>query len=361
VSHRGDALSVNGRFLSQPTTGTQRYALELTRRLAGRHGDRVVVHVPKGTRVPDDIASAARVRESWATGQVFEQVVLPWVTRRDLLLSLGGPAPVLARRQVVTLHDVSVFRHPGTYSRGFRTWYRAMYRVLARRAVRVLTVSEFSAGELHAVLGLDTGRIALVPNGSDHVDSFTPSRPDLGGVEADLVGGAPWVLCVGTFARHKNLAPTLDALEAAGIRSVVVGARGGSRVFADAGPARWSRATFAGRLSDDELAWLYGAASVLVFPSLYEGFGIPVVEAQRLGCPVVALRAGPMAEVSGGGAVLCDVDEPRQVVEAVLGIAADPAHRSALVESGHRNAERYTWDASADLLDQALAEAGWKA
>ncbi|MFM6851605.1 MAG: glycosyltransferase family 4 protein [Terrabacter sp.] len=360
LSQSGRALAVNGRFLSQATTGTQRYALELTTRLAERYRDRVVVHVPKGTRVPEEIAARARVRESRSRGQAFEQVVLPWLARRDLLLSLGGPAPVLARRQVATLHDVSVFRHPQTYSRGFRVWYRGMYRVLARRADRVLTVSSFSAGELEAVLGVPVSRVSVVPNGSDHVDRFSPSQPDLGGVEARLTDGAPWVLCVGTFARHKNLAPVLDALEVAGISSVVVGARGGSRVFADVGEVRWARATFAGRLTDDELAWLYGRATALVFPSLYEGFGIPVVEAQRLGCPVVALRAGPMAEVAGDGAVLCDPAEPQQVVGAVGEIAADPACRAALVESGRRNAERYTWDHSADLLEQALGAAGWQ-
>jgi glycosyltransferase involved in cell wall biosynthesis len=360
LSQSGRALAVNGRFLSQATTGTQRYALELTTRLAARHGRRVVVHVPRGTPVPAVIEQAADVRESWASGQVFEQVVLPWLARRDLLLSLGGPAPVLARSQVATLHDVSVFRHPETYSRGFRTWYRGMYRLLARRAVRVLTVSSFSAGELAAVLRMPAGRVSVVPNGGDHVDRFTPAQPDLGSVEARLVDGEPWVLCVGTFARHKNLVPALDALEEAGISSVVVGARGGNRVFADAGEGRWNRATFAGRLSDDELAWLYRRATALVFPSLYEGFGIPVVEAQRLGCPVVALRAGPMAEVAGDGAVLCDPAEPQQVVRAVREIAADPARRSALVESGRLNAERYTWDRSADLLEQALAEAGWE-
>ena len=361
MGHRRRALAVNGRFLSQATTGTQRYALELTTRLVARHPGRIVLHVPQGTTVPAEIADAARVRESRATGQVFEQVVLPWLTRRDLLLSLGGPAPVLARRQVATLHDVSVFRHPETYSRGFRTWYRAMYRLLARRATRVLTVSDFSAGELQAVLGVAPSRVDVVPNGSDHVDRFSPQRPDLGGVEAALADGGPWVLCVGTFARHKNLVPALDALEAAGLRSVVVGARGGTRVFADAGSARWSHATFAGRLSDDELAWLYRAATAFVFPSLYEGFGIPVVEAQRIGCPVVALRAGPMAEVAGDGAVLCDVDDPRQIVDAVREISADPARRTALVEAGQRNAARYTWDASANLLEKALAEAGWDA
>ncbi|MFC7594480.1 glycosyltransferase family 4 protein [Terrabacter sp. GCM10028922] len=360
VGHRRRELALNGRFLSQATTGTQRYALELATRLVARHPGRVVLHVPRGTAVPAELAGSARVRESRATGQLFEQVVLPWLARRDLLVSLGGPAPVAARRQVATLHDVSVFRHPETYSRAFRTWYRAMYRVLARRALRVLTVSRFSARELVAVLGVDAGRLAVVPNGSDHVDRFTPARPVLG-ADADAVAGGdePWVLCVGTFARHKNLVPALDAFEGAGLRSVVVGARGDGRVFADAGGARWAHATFAGRVTDEELAWLYDAASALVFPSVYEGFGIPVVEAQRRGCPVVALHTGPVPEVAGDGAVLCDPDRPEALVEAVREVLEHPGRRSQLVAAGRRNAERYTWDGSTDLLEAALAEAGW--
>src|SRR5829696_660632 len=123
---------------------------------------------------PHGSSPGTRVLESRARGQVFEQLVLPWVARRDLLLSLGGPAPLAARRQVATLHDVSVFRHPETYSRAFRTWYRSMYRVLARRATRVLTVSAFSAGELQSVLHVDAGRVSVVPNGCDHVDGFAP-------------------------------------------------------------------------------------------------------------------------------------------------------------------------------------------
>lgn len=360
MGHRRRELALNGRFLSQATTGTQRYALELATRLAARHPGRVVVHVPRGTVVPEELAGSARVRESRASGQVFEQVVLPWLVRRDLLLSLGGPAPVAARRQVATLHDVSVFRHPETYSRAFRTWYRAMYRVLARRAVRVLTVSQFSAGELEAVLGVEPARVTVVPNGSDHVDRFTASRPALGGdTDALVTGDEPWVLCVGTFARHKNLVPALDAFEAVGLRSVIVGARGDGRVFADAGEARWAHATFAGRLTDDELAWLYDGATALVFPSVYEGFGIPVIEAQRRGCPVVALRTGPVPEVAGDGAVLCDPARPEALVEAVRLVASDPAHRAALVTAGRRNTERYTWDRSTDLLETALAGAGW--
>ncbi|MGW5242041.1 glycosyltransferase family 4 protein [Monashia sp. NPDC004114] len=372
-------LAVNGRFFTQATTGTQRYALELTRRLVQRFPGQVVIHVPKGAVVPPEIAAGAVVRESWAAGQLFEQVALPWAARRELLVSLGGPAPLAARSQVATVHDVSVFRHPRTYSRAFRTWYRAMYVVLARRAERVLTVSEFSAREVEDVLGVRPERLAVVPNGSDHVDHVTAVRPPLGlppfeqgegpdpgrpacealpeAVPGTLEPG--WVLCVGTFARHKNVSPALDAFEMAGVRSVVVGARGNRRVFSGIGTGRWTRAFFAGRLTDEELVWLYRHACALVFPSVYEGFGIPVVEAQRLGCPVVAMRVDPLPEVAGDGAVLCDPDHPDEIVAAVQRLIDDPAERDDLVERGRRNAQRYTWDASVDTLVITLAELGW--
>ena len=311
---------------------------------------------------------------------MFEQVALPWVARRDLLLSLGGPAPVAARRQVATVHDISVFRHPQTYSRAFRTWYRFMYLVLARRAERVLTVSEFSAREVGEVLGVRPERLRVVANGSDHVDHVTPVRPSLGQPPSDQDDSGPepvehvdsatpagaggdaapgWVLCVGTFARHKNLSPALDALEKAGVRSVVVGARGSRRVFTAVHPGRWSRAFFPGRLSDGELVWLYRHACALVFPSVYEGFGIPVVEAQRLGCPVVAMRVEPMPEVAGDGAMLCHPGRPDEIVAEVRRLMDDPAHRADLTERGRHNAERYTWDASVQDLIAALGELGW--
>ena len=351
-------LAVNGRFLSQATTGTQRYALELVSRLAARHAGGLVVHVPQGTKVPAAIASHVEVCESRARGHLFEQVALPWATRHDLLLSLGGPAPVAARRQVATIHDVSVFRYPQTYSRTFRTWYRSMYRVLSRRAVRLVTVSKFSADELVRVLQVSPYRVSVVPNGADHVDGVVATQPDLSAYPVLSTGG-PWVLCVGTFARHKNLGPALDALEAAGIASIVVGARGSAAIFAEADIGRWSLAHIAGRLSDEELVWLYGHAAALVFPSLYEGFGIPVVEAQRLGCPVVGLDTGPMREVGGDAVSLCDPSHPERVVGLVRRLTDNTGFRAETIAAGRRNAEHFQWDASADRLEDTLAQAGW--
>lgn len=347
-------IFVNGKFLAQPMTGTQRYAYELTKRIADRHAGRIELVVPSDARVPESLAAIVNLRRTRLRGQLFEQVGLPWFGRHGVVVSLGGPAPAGCRRQVVTLHDVSAYRFPTTYSRSFGAWYRTLYRVLARRAEAVVTVSEFSRREINAVLGRALTAMDVVPNGADHTDGITPQRPSIPDLSELLAGGRPWALCVGTLAKHKNLAPTLDAFERAGIAAVVVGARGSGKVFASVDPARWPGALMAGRLEDSELAWLYQHATALVFPSLYEGFGLPIVEAQRQGCPVVAVRTASIPEVAGDGAILCDVGRPDDLADAVRRIDADPRLRSQLIAQGVANASRFEWDRSADLLDVVL-------
>jgi glycosyltransferase involved in cell wall biosynthesis len=277
---------------------------------------------------------------------LFEQVALPWSARADLLLSLGGPAPVLARRQVATMHDAGVFRVPESYSWAFRSWYRLMYRVVARRASVVLTVSRFSAGELARVLDVSESRFVVAPDGSDHVDAVEPVRPDL-----PIEEGA-FLLCVGTPAPHKNLSLPLGVLDDLAQPLVVVGTVG-ARVFGEHSPTTRSpeRARFPGRLSDAEVVWLYRHAAALVFPSRYEGFGLPVVEAQRLGCPVVCADRSSLPEVAGDGAVYFDPEDSRSLLAALDQVQGD---RAGLVARGRANADRFRWYTTVDIVAAAL-------
>lgn len=344
-------IGLNGKWMSQPMTGTQRYAYEITQRLAIAEPGTYRLHVPRGAKVPSWVPAGVDVCRSRLSGTLFEQIALPFAGRSRLLLSLGGPAPLLARRQVVTMHDATPFRVPDTYSSTFGRWYRFLYRVLARRALRVLTVSEFSAGELAEVLLVPRDRFIVVPDGCDHVDPLTPSRPEL-----DMDGEEPFVLCIGTFAKHKNLAAPLTALGEAGIRTVVVGARGSSRVFEAENTQSWPNAVIAGRLLDEEIVWLYRHAVALVFPSMYEGFGLPIIEAQRLGCPVIASDRASMPEVAGEGALYIDPDRPEEIVEAVKKLMADHERRDVLVAAGEINARRFLWDTSAAAVRSLLQE-----
>jgi glycosyltransferase involved in cell wall biosynthesis len=346
-------LALNGKWLGQETTGTQRYAAEITRHLLPRLPDRAVLHVPADASVPEWLAGQVDLRRSRIRGTPFEQIALPWAARKDLLLSLGGAAPLLARRQVATMHDATPFRLPRTYGRVFGTWYRLMYRAVARRAERLLTVSEFSRRELGAVLGVDADRFVVVPNGVEHSDSPGREVP----VEVD---DGPFVLMVGPPAAHKNIAPVASAMAARGMPVVVVGraAPGVFRAADELGPegdglrgVHWL-----GRVSDAQMLWLYRHASVLVFPSLYEGFGLPVVEAQRLGCPVVASDRASLPEVAGDGAVLLDPTDADRVAERVAELLADDQALARLAALGRANAERFRWATSADRVAETLSE-----
>jgi len=344
-------IGLNGKWLSQPMTGTQRYAYEITRRLVAAQPERYTLHLPKDATVPSWMPSGVKVRRSRLHGTSFEQLALPLAGRSQILVSLGGPAPLLARRQVVTMHDATPFRIPDTYSSTFGRWYRLMYRVLARRSLKILTVSEFSARELTEILAIPPSKLVVAPDGCDHVDRLEPSRPDL-----EIDDEVPFVLCVGTLARHKNLPAALTALERAGVRAVVVGARGSSRVFESADTQSWPNAVIAGRLSDAEIAWLYRHAVALVFPSLYEGFGLPIVEAQRLGCPVIASNRASIPEVAGKGAVYVDPERPEEIVEAVRMLREDPGRRDVLVRAGEANADTFLWNFSAAGIRSVIDE-----
>ena len=345
-------LALNGKWLGQEITGTQRYAAEMTRHLLPRLPDRAVLHVPGNAILPEWLADQVEVRRSRLRGTPFEQIALPWAARRQLLLSLGGAAPLLARRQVATMHDATPFRLPQTYGRVFGTWYRLMYRVVARRAERLLTVSEFSKRELSAVLGVDPGRFVVAPNGVEHSDA------DVGEAAVDLATDR-FVLMVGPPTAHKNIAPVASAIASRGTHVVVVG-RAAHGVFRAATPAARDvgaeRVEWLGRVSDEQMRWLYRHASVLVFPSLYEGFGLPVVEAQRLGCPVVASNRASLPEVAGEGAVLVDPSDPARVAERVVELLADEQALARIAASGRANAQRFRWSNSADRVAETLSE-----
>jgi glycosyltransferase involved in cell wall biosynthesis len=191
---------------------------------------------------------------------------------------------------VVTVHDVAVFRHPKAFPWWTRMYSRRVVPRVLRAAQRVLAVSEFTASELEEVLGIAREKIRVVPNAVDSV--FSPDGPRAKG---------DYVLAVGTLEPRKNLKRTIDAAARLGLELRVVGAPGWGGVEARGDHVRWL-----GEVSDDELARQYRGALCLAYPSLYEGFGIPVLEAMACGAPVVTSAGGATAEVGGAAAVLVD-------------------------------------------------------
>lgn len=359
---------LNGKFTAQRTTGVQRVAMQLVlaldaalARQAPPAGERWVLLYPAGGQPPPLRAIEARALPgSGSSLHLWEQLSLPWAARDGLLLNLAGAAPWLARRQIGTLHDAAVFEQAQAYRPAFRLWYRALFRHLARRAVRLLTVSRFSQGRLAQHLGLPPQAIGVLPNGCEHLDDVVA---DTGVLQRLGLVGQPFFLAVGSDNPTKNLDRLRQAhrlLPAAQRPRLVMVGGGQAQVFAAAGATGAGEPAEgviqAGPCQDAELKALYQHALALVFPSLYEGFGLPPLEAMRCGCPVIAGRAAALPEVCGEAAWLVDPLDVNALAQAMARLASDAAERQRWRERGLAHAQHWRWsDAAGALLAEVRA------
>jgi glycosyltransferase involved in cell wall biosynthesis len=258
---------------------------------------------------------------------------LPLLARRERVGVLHCPgfrAPVRAPMPVVvTVHDLAVLRYPEVFPRWSRTYSRATLRPILHNAARVIAVSELTKRDVVELLGVHEERVRVVPNAVDAV--FSPE-----GTRAD----GDYVLAVGTLEPRKNLARLVEAMRDIDLELRVVGPRG----WGEGGVRPDARVTLLGYVPDDELARLYRGAQCVAYPSLYEGFGIPVLEAMASGAPVVTSAGSAMEEVAGGAAVLVDPLDPAAIA---AGIREAIDRRDELGRAGVERARLYTWDAAA--------------
>jgi glycosyltransferase involved in cell wall biosynthesis len=242
---------------------------------------------------------------------------------------LRSPVPL-----VITVLDLAVLRHPETFNQWTRRYSRLFVPRVARAARLIVAISEFTKRELVALLGVPESKIRVTPLGVAPV--FTPEGPAAAG---------DYVLAVGTLEPRKNLGAAQEAARRLGIELRVVGEKGWGGGSADG---------WIGRVSDEELARLYRGARCLVYPSLYEGFGLPVAEAMACGTPVVTAAAGALEEVAGGAAVLVD---PRDPAAIAAGIEEALAHRDGLSRKGIERARAFDWTETARATAAVYEEA----
>jgi glycosyltransferase involved in cell wall biosynthesis len=306
----------------------------------------------------------ARSRPEWVRG---EQQLLPRLAKRervDLLHSLASTAPVWGQfRRVVTIHDVIYRVHPEGHA-GLRARVMGVLVPLAaRRSDRVIVPSRSTRNDLASLLNVPVTKIDVVPEGvrlplQDRPTDVTDLRDRLG------IGDRPVALTVSAKRPHKNLMRLLEAMALIpnDRRPVLVlpgypteweaELRGKAHDLGLDGDTR-----FLGWVPEDELENLYAAAACFVFPSLYEGFGLPVLDAMARGVPVACSDRGSLPEVAGDAARLFDPEHPTAIAEAIETLLSDRAEADRLVAAGRARAAEFTWQETARLTVEVYRRA----
>jgi glycosyltransferase involved in cell wall biosynthesis len=365
-------LAINGRYLTRRTTGVERVARGIVDVLDARVDDDGLLHAagiafrpcilaPKGEvslppgRIPVD-------RTARLSGNAWEQCELPWSARGALLLNLCNTAPVLARAQCTYVHDAGVYAIAESYDWRFRAWYRCLHRFYRLRGDRLLTNSVFSARELRRHAGFSLDRLHVAPPGCDHVHGFADTpMPE---AVARLAAGRGYYVIVGSRARHKNIAVAVEAhrrhlrthpqspalVMIGGERRDIFGHDHGADDRADDGVLHL------GYLDDPTLVAILRRARALIFPSRYEGFGLPLVEAMALGCPVVASDLPTAREIGIGACWVFPPGDADALAAQLALVDAHPHQVSQKVLVGRQRAAGLSWDACADAVLDTLAQ-----
>lgn len=345
-------------------TGVQRYAFEMISALdrliaAGElppelSGVRWVLLKPDGatTEIPL-YAITSRVVGSRLPSHLWDQIALLVAARRGLLVSLANRGPILHQRQLVIVHDAIVFRHPEFYRPRYVRVHQLLGKALARCA-RVGTVSEFSRREIAEVLHLNPIEIPIIPNGTEHL--IGAARDDSIIDELGL-RHRRYFLTLGSLSGNKNVGLAVRAFQSlarSDARLVSVG--GGGSVFKNVQGAEMPGVIQTGRLPDEKVAALYAHAAAFVFPSIYEGFGIPPLEAMTFGTPVLASTAGALLETCGDAATYFGANDSDSLAALMAGVLDAGPPTQVQKKAWRDHAASFSWRMSAEKLVATVSE-----
>jgi glycosyltransferase involved in cell wall biosynthesis len=355
-------LYINGKFASQATTGVQRYAETLVSSWdadlaegkidSSKFSIRLVV--PKTDRPLPQYRHIEIIR-SRLNGKLWEQFELPCRSRGSLLFSPYAAAPLLKKRHIVTIHDAGVAATPEQYSFLFRSYYRFVYWFLGRFCLTLLTVSEFSRNELHRFFSIPLAKLTAIPPGSDYLMRFASDTSIL-----DRFGltSRKFVLGVSSQSPIKNFTGLAEAWKLLDLPTIKLAIAGGtnSRVFGVKGIDLQEGIVKLGYVSDSELRALYEHAAVFVYPSFYEGFGLPPVEAMFCSCPVIAANSSALPETCADAVIYCNPNDSQEIASRIEQVLRDSHLACDLREKGVARARKFETRAAATRIWNEIAK-----
>jgi glycosyltransferase involved in cell wall biosynthesis len=287
---------------------------------------------------------------------LWEQTVLPRLLSRlqaDLLHAPAFVAPIASRcAQVITVHDLSFLRYPKYFRTGNRIYLALMTGIACRRAAGVIAVSDFTGQEVTKLLKVSPERVHTVYHGV--APRFRP-LPEEDVARFRRIHGLPerFILYMGTLEPRKNLIRLIqafDKLRDPSLHLVLAGAKGWlfEEIFGEVERLDLTdRVHFPGFVPDEDQAFWYNAARVFAYVSVYEGFGMPVVEALACGAPTVTASTTSLPEAGGSGVLLTPPDDVGAMADALHRVLSDAVLRGRLRELGFAQAARFSWDATA--------------
>lgn len=345
-------LCVNARFLTQNISGVQRHAIEISRQLKKLNND--ISFISPKNIIHNDLASELNATcIGNLTGHLWEQIELPKYLKsnnKPILLNLANTAPVLYGNNIVTLHDISFIRFPKNFSWKFRFAYKIAIPLILKKSKLILTDSIFSKNEIASVYNIDPINIKVVHCAVSKEFQYSAANIK-----------DKYILAVSSQSYHKNfhaLIKSFNSLTDKSVKLYLVGAINGN--FADHKLAREINGNenikFMGRVEDAELVQLYSNAQCFVYPSLYEGFGIPPLEAQACGCPCVVSNVASLPEVCGASVIYCNPYSTEDISEKIQQVISDEACRKNLKAKGYENIMRFSWKKSAEKILKIVDE-----
>ena len=329
----------NTRILNAPRTGVGRYTTELLKRMPAL----------RTVRPPALLKTFV--------GHAWEQAVLPFHARGNLLWSPAGTGPIGVRNQVITVHDIAPLEYPEGYSPAFRQWYEFLWRRLLPRVRAIITVSEFNKRRLVETLDLAPDAIHVTHLGVDHSYFFPRSAAEVEAVRRKHGLPEKFVLFVGSLSARKNIRRLIEAwreIRDPDAHLVLAGGVGSIGLAGGELPDVPPRTIVIGRVDDEDLPALFTAATLFVYPSVYEGFGLPPLEAMACGTPCLVSNLTSIPEVAGPAARQVDAYDVAGMARALDELIGDVSLLARMRETGLSHVKRFTWDATALRTNEIL-------
>lgn len=375
-------IGVNAHLLSftpgYRRAGVSQYTEQIVRSLAAlapEYGDTLTVFAEPTPPPPGYVSPAvhwhrSRLPTGHAPGRIlWEQAVAPFMVPRahlDVLLCPVNVVPLaVAVPTVVTVHDLAFLAHPEAFIPAKRRYLAAMTRLSTHRARRVIAVSAHTAADLTQYFGVPPAKITVIPNAADPAFRPATNPADIAAFRQNTGLPERFVLAVGTLEPRKNLRRLVDAFariapQAPEVSLVIVGGTGWRT--SDLAPHIASlglgeRIRFAGYVENSDLPRWYQAATVFCYPSLYEGFGLPPLEAMACGTAIVTSNTSSLPEVVGGAALTVDPTDTAAIAAALLRLLTDDALRATLAAAGLAQATQFRWARTAAETRAVLADA----